>query len=40
MFLGHLAPEKSFQIYDHEIEELGDLIFRNDKIVELNAKLP
>lgn len=36
--LGHLAPEKSFQIYEHEIEELGDLISRNNKIIELNAK--
>lgn len=36
--LGHLAPEKSFQLYDHEIEELGDLISKNNKIVELNAK--
>lgn len=36
--IGHLAPEDSFQIYDSEIEDLGNLIDRNNKIIELNAR--
>lgn len=36
--IGHLAPEDSFQIYDSEIEDLGNLINRNNKIIELNAR--
>ena len=36
--IGHLGPENNFEIYDHEIEEIGKLINENNKIVELNAK--
>jgi histidinol phosphatase-like PHP family hydrolase len=36
--IGHLAPEDSFEIYDNEIEEIGDLINKNNKIIEINAR--
>ena len=36
--IGHLAPENYFEICDHEIEDIGNLIRENNKIVELNAK--
>jgi len=36
--IGHLAPEKEFNLSDYEIEKLGDLLIANNKIVELNSK--
>jgi putative hydrolase len=36
--IGHIAPEPSFDLEPNEIEQLADLIARNKKIVELNAK--
>ncbi|HEU5460990.1 MAG TPA: PHP domain-containing protein [Nitrososphaeraceae archaeon] len=36
--IGHLAPERSFQINTDEIEEFAKLLRKHDKIVEINAK--
>jgi histidinol phosphatase-like PHP family hydrolase len=36
--IGHLAPESSFQLDAKEIEEFAELINKNEKIVEVNAK--
>ena len=36
--IGHLAPEVGFNVNDHEIEKLGELIVANKKVVELNSK--
>ena len=36
--IGHLAPEFSFQIDTKEIEEFANLINKNEKTVEVNAK--
>ena len=36
--IGHLAPEPSFQIEAQEIEELGALMSKHGKIVEINSK--
>lgn len=36
--IGHLAPERSFQINTDEIEEFAKLLHKHDKIVEINAK--
>jgi histidinol phosphatase-like PHP family hydrolase len=36
--IGHLAPEPTFDLDDHELSDLSSLIFSNRKIIELNAK--
>lgn len=36
--IGHLGPEPSFDLNNHEIEEIAKLINKHDKIIELNAK--
>lgn len=36
--IGHLAPEPTFQIEAQEIEELGALMSKYGKVVEINAK--
>ena len=36
--IGHLAPEPTFDLDDHELSDLASLIFSNRKIIELNAK--
>ena len=36
--IGHLAPEESFDLTDNELIELSQLLKRNDKTVEINAK--
>ena len=36
--IGHLAPEIGFDLSNHEIEKLGDLLIANNKIVEINSK--
>jgi histidinol phosphatase-like PHP family hydrolase len=36
--IGHIAPEPTFQIEKHEVEELAALMARHNKIVEINAK--
>jgi putative hydrolase len=36
--IGHLAPEPSFSLDQSEITSLADLVVKNNKIVELNAK--
>jgi putative hydrolase len=36
--IGHLAPEQSFVINNHEIEFLASKIVENNKVVEINAK--
>lgn len=36
--IGHLAPEFSFQIDTKEIEEFANLINKNEKTIEVNAK--
>lgn len=36
--IGHIAPEPSFQIEAQEVEELGALMSRHGKVVEINAK--
>jgi putative hydrolase len=36
--IGHLAPEPSFSLERSEIEDLANLIVKNEKIIELNAK--
>jgi putative hydrolase len=36
--IGHLAPEPTFDLDDHELSVLASQIFSNGKIIELNAK--
>jgi len=36
--IGHLAPEPTFDLDDHELSVLASQIFSNAKIIELNAK--
>ena len=36
--IGHLAPESSFQLDTKELEEFANLINKNEKTVEVNAK--
>lgn len=36
--IGHLAPEKSFDLSEFELEELANLLLKHDRIIELNAK--
>ena len=36
--IGHLAPEESFDLSEIELEELANLLLKNDRIIELNAK--
>src|SRR5215216_6474993 len=36
--IGHLAPEPTFDLDDHELSDLASFIFSNRKIIELNAK--
>ena len=36
--IGHIAPEPTFTLQTHEIDELADLISKNKKVVEINAK--
>ena len=36
--IGHLGPEKSFDLSDDELNHLAELIAKNNKIVEINVK--
>lgn len=36
--IGHLAPEAEFTVDDTDIQEIGDSIIENKKIIEVNAK--
>lgn len=36
--IGHLAPERTFQIEACEVQDLASLIVKNKKIIEINAK--
>ena len=36
--IGHIAPEPTFTLQCHEVDELAQLIVKNEKIVEINAK--
>ena len=36
--IGHIAPEPSFTLEPNEVDQLANLIVRNNKVVELNVK--
>jgi len=36
--IGHIAPEPTFNIEEREIEQLGALLAKHNKVVEINAK--
>lgn len=36
--IGHLAPEIGFSISENEIKKIGEELYSNEKIVEINAK--